>query len=102
MPSTYAADSATARTRVRPAPWPTMMPDRIGSIGSTQGENASASPKPKKLARISQKQPLASSDCAAPAGTAAAAGAAGGIAGLGAAARTRSTPGGAGGGSHTP
>src|SRR3989338_9004883 len=38
-------------------PRPTMMPDRIGIIGNTQGVNASNSPAPKKKEMISQKLP---------------------------------------------
>ncbi len=37
-----------ARIVVTLAPWPAMMPDRIGTIGSTQGVNDSSSPDPKK------------------------------------------------------
>src|SRR3989338_8375664 len=38
-------------------PRPTMMPDRIGIIGNTQGVKASSSPAPKKKEMISQKLP---------------------------------------------
>src|SRR3989338_1282515 len=38
-------------------PRPTMMPDRIGIIGNTQGVRASNSPAPKKKETISQKLP---------------------------------------------
>jgi hypothetical protein len=37
------------------------MPDRIGIIGSMQGVNASARPKPKKARMIAQKLPSPSS-----------------------------------------
>ncbi len=35
----------------------TMMPDRIGIIGNTQGVNASSNPAPKKNETISKKLP---------------------------------------------
>ena len=38
-------------------PWPTMMPDKIGIIGNTQGVKDSSRPKPKKLATTHQKLP---------------------------------------------
>src|SRR3989304_469077 len=38
-------------------PSPTMIPERIGIIGSMQGVNASSSPKPKKLTSTSQALP---------------------------------------------
>src|SRR3989304_5296400 len=38
-------------------PSPTMMPERIGIIGSTHGVKASSRPKPKKLASTSQVLP---------------------------------------------
>ena len=44
-------------------PEPTMMPERMGIIGKTQGVSESSRPKPKKLATTTQK--LASlSSCA--------------------------------------
>ena len=39
---------------VMPLPWPTMMPERIGIIGNTQGVSESSRPKPKKLMITSQ------------------------------------------------
>ena len=47
------------RRGVADSPWPAMMPERIGIIGSTQGVNASSSPKPKKLAMIASRLPPA-------------------------------------------
>ena len=44
-------------------PWPTMIPDRIGIIGNTQGVNDNSRPKPKKLATTPQKL-LSRSSCA--------------------------------------
>src|ERR1700693_4687618 len=38
-------------------PSPTIMPERIGIIGSTHGVKASRRPKPKKLASTSQELP---------------------------------------------
>jgi hypothetical protein len=38
-------------------PVPTMTPERIGTIGNTQGVNESSSPNPKKLAITSQNPP---------------------------------------------
>src|SRR4051812_36285886 len=57
MPSTYASDSDSARTFDLGPLEPTMMPDRIGIIGSTQGVNVSASPAPKKNSRIQPRWP---------------------------------------------
>ena len=48
MASTYTRDSQKAFMVVILSPWPTMMPDRIGNIGSTQGVKASSSPAMKK------------------------------------------------------
>ena len=76
---------ATARRRGRadtgwPLPAPTMMPDRIGTIGSTQGVNASSSPKPKNVASTANRLPsrilsasTSCSDCTLGAAAAAAA-----------------------------
>src|SRR5690606_17781145 len=50
MPSTYDNDSANARPVDTCAPCPAMMPDRIGTIGSTHGVNARRSPRPKNVA----------------------------------------------------
>ena len=48
MPSTKVSDSTPPRNLVMPlSPCPTMMLDRIGIIGSTQGVNVSSSPVPK-------------------------------------------------------
>ncbi len=38
-----------------------MMPERMGTIGKTQGVRQSSSPKPKKLAMTTQKPPVLSS-----------------------------------------
>ncbi len=46
-----------ARTWVTAWPWLTMMPERIGIIGKTQGVKDSSRPKPKKLA-IATQNPL--------------------------------------------
>ena len=40
------------------SPWPTMMLERIGIIGKTQGVKVRSSPKPKKLSNTSQVLPL--------------------------------------------
>src|SRR5690606_30746039 len=50
MPSTYDSDSENARPVDVCAPWPAMMPERIGTIGSTQGVNESNRPRPKNVA----------------------------------------------------
>ncbi len=42
-------------------PRPTMMPDRMGIIGNTQGVRASSKPAPKKNDTISQKLPPSNS-----------------------------------------
>src|SRR3970282_1963876 len=47
----------SARSLFMSLPSPTMMPERIGIIGSMQGVKASRSPKPKKLASTSQVLP---------------------------------------------
>jgi hypothetical protein len=47
------------RRGVAAAPWPAMMPDRMGIIGSTQGVNASSRPNPKKVARTAKRLPPA-------------------------------------------
>src|SRR5574340_845857 len=57
MPSTYASDRTKACILVILWPRPTMMPDRIGIIGNTQGVRASNRPAPKKNETISQKLP---------------------------------------------
>ncbi len=50
MANTNTAESANARRGVTSGPWPTISPERIGTIGSTQGVKASNSPKPKNTA----------------------------------------------------
>src|SRR5450755_2429850 len=57
MPSTYASDRRKACIWVILWPRPTMMPDRIGIIGNTQGVSASNRPAPKKNETINQKLP---------------------------------------------
>ena len=57
MPSTYVTDSRNDRRGVAASPWPAMMPERIGIIGSTQGVKASSRPNPKKLAMIASRLP---------------------------------------------
>ena len=47
------------RRGVAASPWPAMMPDRIGIIGSTQGVKASSRPNPKKLAMMAKRLPPA-------------------------------------------
>src|SRR3990170_4413448 len=47
----------SARSLFMSLPSPTMMPERIGIIGSMQGVKASRRPKPKKLASTSQVLP---------------------------------------------
>ena len=44
MPSTYDSDSRKPRCVDTVPPWPAMMLDRIGTIGSTHGVNDSSSP----------------------------------------------------------
>ena len=39
------------------APWPAMMPDRMGTIGSTQGVKASSSPSPKNVPSTTSSWP---------------------------------------------
>jgi hypothetical protein len=57
MASTNTADSVNARRVVTSGPWPTIRPDRIGTIGSTQGVNASSRPKPKNTASTAGRAP---------------------------------------------
>ena len=47
----------SARRVVTFGPWPAMMPERIGTIGSTQGVKASSSPAPKKKPMTSSRLP---------------------------------------------
>src|SRR5689334_14950388 len=44
MPSEYARASVKPLRRDTASPWPTMMDDRMGSIGRTQGVNDSSRP----------------------------------------------------------
>src|ERR1044071_6781629 len=48
MPCTYVKASENPRHGVMRSPWPTMMPDRIGIIGSTHGVSDSTRPPRKK------------------------------------------------------
>ena len=57
MASTKIADSVNALRVVTSGPWPTIRPDRIGTIGSTQGVNASSSPMPKNTASTAGRAP---------------------------------------------
>ncbi len=57
MPSTYVTDSANACAFVTARLSPTMMPERIGIIGSTHGVNVRRTPAPKKSASVSRKLP---------------------------------------------
>ena len=50
-----------ARRVVMLAPWPTMIPERIGTIGNTQGVKPRSSPKPKKVPSTSSRLPLRTS-----------------------------------------
>ena len=43
------------------SPWPTMMLERIGIMGNTQGVKVNNRPRPKKLNNTSQVLPLRSS-----------------------------------------
>ncbi len=58
MPSTYASDSVKPRMRVRRSPWPAMMPETIGTIGSTHGVNASSRPERKNAPIITNTLPV--------------------------------------------
>ena len=49
MPCTYVKASEKPRMRVTLAPCPTMMPERIGIIGSTHGVSDSSNPAPKNV-----------------------------------------------------
>ena len=44
MPSTYDSDNKKPRCAETVPPWPAMMLDRIGTIGSTHGVSESSSP----------------------------------------------------------
>src|SRR5690554_2439879 len=55
MPSTYPSDNAKARGVVGRSRWPTIMPDKIGTIGSTQGVKVSPRPNTKKVATMSSQ-----------------------------------------------
>jgi hypothetical protein len=57
MPCTYVNASEKPRIGVTLSPWPTMMPDRIGIIGNTQGVNDSSMPMPKKVASTANRLP---------------------------------------------
>src|SRR5450830_87119 len=57
MPREYALDSRKPRLRVTLAPSPTMMDDRIGIIGNTQGVNERPRPSRKKAGTISISLP---------------------------------------------
>src|SRR5450830_1075040 len=57
MPREYALDSSRPRWRVTLAPSPTMMDDRIGIIGNTQGVNERPRPSRKKAGTISISLP---------------------------------------------
>ena len=46
-----------ARFVVTVLPWPAMIPERIGTIGSTQGVKASSRPRPKNVASTSGSRP---------------------------------------------
>src|SRR3954462_2281913 len=59
MPSTYVSDSAKPR-RGETAPWPTMMLDRIGTIGSTQPVNATPRPPKKNPPSSAAHEPVTS------------------------------------------
>ena len=49
MPCTYVNASEKLRARVTSSPWPTMMPERIGIIGSTHGVSDSTRPATKNV-----------------------------------------------------
>ncbi len=53
-------DRVKARPVVMRFPWPTMMLERIGIIGKTQGVKVSSRPNPKKLSRTRTVLPEAS------------------------------------------
>ncbi len=59
MASTYTTDNDKARAMVMPRPWPTMILDRMGIMGNTQGVNASSRPKRKNEASTRGVLPLA-------------------------------------------
>src|SRR6185295_5937108 len=58
MPRTYIAESVAPRIRVIFFPWPAISPDRIGTIGNTQGVSERSNPNPRKLPMMSQKLPV--------------------------------------------
>src|SRR5690606_636752 len=70
--ATYADASVKPRLGLTSSPSPAMIPDNIGTIGSTQGVKANNSPAPKNVATTSQSPALemrlarrACSDCGA-------------------------------------
>jgi len=58
IPSTYARDSAKALRAVTLLPWLAIIPERIGTIGNTQGVNESSKPRPKNVASTRSRLPL--------------------------------------------
>src|SRR5438552_943638 len=57
MPCTYVNAREKPRDTLTFSPWPTMMPDRMGIIGNTQGVRERSKPKPKKVPRTRSKLP---------------------------------------------
>src|SRR6185312_2520473 len=58
MPWTYVNASENPRSTVTLSPCPTMIPERIGIIGSTHGVNDSNKPPAKNAPSISNRLPL--------------------------------------------
>jgi hypothetical protein len=58
MPSTYATESRNERRVEMFSPPPAMIPERIGTIGRTQGVKASNNPAPKKDNNTSARLPF--------------------------------------------
>src|SRR5471030_2284011 len=63
MPRQYASASEKPRLR-ETAPSPTMIDDRMGTIGSTHGVNDSSRPKARKARPMRHTLPLCSVRCA--------------------------------------
>src|SRR5450830_434729 len=60
MPSAYVTDSKLPRARLDWAPSPTMIDDRIGTIGNTQGVNDKPRPSRKNSDNTVSNLPLLS------------------------------------------
>ncbi len=83
MPSAYASASVKPRQRVTLSPWPTMMDDRIGTIGNTQGVSDSSRPATKNSGTINASRPPRSAEASWLSSAAAACATLAGAAGMG-------------------